>query len=165
MRRHPRVVGRAAWPGSRGRRRRTPSPDATPAQLRPSGERAPSATISCRQATSVPSASVSDTTRLDESWCTRNGFRPQQHRAPRSPRRLCGSGRRARCGAPRCRVDGNDGPGQATSTSPPNPVIRRPRCRMCPSSQSPSPSRCSSATARGVSPSPQALSRGNWRSR
>ncbi len=55
---------------------------------------------------------------------------------------------------------GNDGPGQPTSTSPPKPLIRRPRCLIRPSSQSPSPGRRSSATARGVSPSPHALSRG-----
>ena len=52
--------------------------------------------------------------------------------------------------------------GPFTSTSPPNPLIRRPRCRIRASSHSPSPSRSSSATARGVSPSPQALSRGKF---
>ncbi|CFE34729.1 Uncharacterised protein [Mycobacterium tuberculosis] len=56
--------------------------------------------------------------------------------------------------------DGKLGPGQSTSTSPPKPLIRNPRCRMWSASHLPSPSWCSSATARGVSPSPQGLSRG-----
>ena len=58
-------------------------------------------------------------------------------------------------------VDGNDGPGQSTCTVEPKPAIRRPVCRMCSSTHGPRPSSRNSATARGVRPSPHALSRGN----
>src|SRR4051794_28953724 len=56
---------------------------------------------------------------------------------------------------------GNEPPGQGRSSSWPNPAARRPRLRPRLRTHSPRPSRSSSAIARGVSPSPQGLSRGN----
>src|SRR4051794_17377598 len=56
---------------------------------------------------------------------------------------------------------GSEPPGQGSSSSWPNPAARRPRLRPRLRTHSPRPSRSSSAIARGVSPSPQGLSRGN----
>ena len=55
---------------------------------------------------------------------------------------------------------GSAPPGQGSCSSWPNPAARSPRLRAWPRTQSPRPRRSSSAIARGVSPSPQVLSRG-----
>ena len=55
---------------------------------------------------------------------------------------------------------GREPPGQGSSRVWPKPCARRPRLTVWSRTQSPRPSRSSSAIARGVSPSPQVLSRG-----
>ncbi len=57
-------------------------------------------------------------------------------------------------------IGGNDVPGHSSSSSCPKPDNRRPLFVVCDRTHSPRPRRSSSATARGVSPSPQVLSRG-----
>ena len=125
----------------------------------PTGDRAPSATITSRQATSAPEASRSDVSRPRESHSVSTTFEPSRIRQPASTA-TCRTRSSSSVRGTALPYAGKDGPGQSISTSLPNPVSRSPRCLMCASSQSPRPSRCNSATARGVNPSPHGLSRG-----
>ena len=130
-------------------------------RTRPSVDRAPSATIRSVHPISAPESSSTDDTRPAESHCTSTALTPSIIFAPSSTATMrMRSSSSVRGTALLTR--GNDGPGHGTSTSAPNPDIRSPWCAIRPSSHGPSPSSCISAMARGVRPSPQALSRGNW---
>ena len=157
----PRLVGRAATSDSPAPPPRTPSPDATagPARgpawtarrRRRSARGSPPGT---RRPAPPPPPGPTNHVRRQRLWRPAASW-------PRRPRRPGGSGRRVRCAAPPNRSTGTTGRASPPAPSEPNPAIRRPGCRMCPSSHGPRPSSCNSATARGVRPSPHVLSRGN----
>src|SRR4051794_27438333 len=128
----------------------------------PSGERTPSATTSRSQDTSRRSPSRSKNTPATRS----PSMRTSTARAPSIPwapdliavvRRWSSSSVRATAEP----YAGSAPPGQGSSRVCPNPWARRPWLTVWARTQSPSPSRSSSPMARGVSPSPQVLSRGN----
>ena len=128
---------------------------------RPSVDRAPSATIRCPQLTSAPLSSNTEETRPAESWLTSTAFTPSIILAPSSTATIRMRSSSSVRGTALLTF-GNDAPGHGISTSAPKPDIRSPWWAMRPSSHGPRPSCCISAIARGVRPSPHALSRGNW---
>ena len=81
--------------------------------------------------------------------------------APRCPARPGGWCGRARCAGRRCRRRAGCRPARAGRAPGRSRARAGPSSRVRPASQSPRPSRRSSAIARGVRPSPHALSRGN----
>src|SRR5690349_10191306 len=128
----------------------------------PSGERTPSATTSRRQPISTGPLAVLNTTAVTRSPSRRtsNARCPSTATAPA----LIAVVRRWSSSSVRATAEpqsGSDPPGQGSSRVWPKPCARKPWFTVWARSQSSRPSRCSSPIARGVSPSPHVLSRGN----
>ena len=124
----------------------------------PSEERTPSATTSLSQRISSPPSNTTEVTALPRR-STPTALAPSTIAAPDSTatRRIRSSSSALGTALP---TTGSDPPGHSSCSSCPNPDNRSPRFSARPRVHSPSPSRSSSAMARGVRPSPHVLSRG-----